>query len=288
VNDTEQQRSAEERDERWHLEDEREFLQRSLDDAASEHEAGDMDDSDHEVLMRRDRARLATVTEALAAFDADEPHPPVTTVAATNGAPADGGPEPLEQRARRPRGRTALGVVGVLALLAGGVLLLVHLAAPRLPGQTPTGGVTVNGDQLVDRQLEQATVLVQQNKIVNALKLYHQILTEDPTRPEALAESGWLEWEAGQSSNDTSLMADGRASVDRSVTVAPTFYAGHLFLGTIELQGDHDPTAAVTQYRLFLADHPPAQLVTSAAPFIENAFTQVHQPLPKGVAAPGG
>ena len=48
-------------DERWFLTDQREFLRRSLDDAAREHEAGDLSDEDHAVLMARDSARLAEV-----------------------------------------------------------------------------------------------------------------------------------------------------------------------------------------------------------------------------------
>ena len=55
-------------DERWYLTDEREFLRRSLEDADREHEAGDLSDEDHAVLVARDTARLAEVEAELAAL----------------------------------------------------------------------------------------------------------------------------------------------------------------------------------------------------------------------------
>ena len=51
---------------RWRLNDERQFLVRSLEDADLEHAAGDLSDDDYAVLSRRDRARLADVEESLA------------------------------------------------------------------------------------------------------------------------------------------------------------------------------------------------------------------------------
>ncbi|HXN60543.1 MAG TPA: hypothetical protein VN886_08830, partial [Acidimicrobiales bacterium] len=54
-------RDASSDDERWFLADEREFLRRSLDDAEREHDAGDLSDDDHALLVARDRARLAEV-----------------------------------------------------------------------------------------------------------------------------------------------------------------------------------------------------------------------------------
>jgi len=65
------ERGAEHRDsggERWYLNDEREFLLRSIDDAAREHDAGDLSDADYGVLMGRDRSRLAEVEAELAAL----------------------------------------------------------------------------------------------------------------------------------------------------------------------------------------------------------------------------
>jgi len=73
--------------------------------------------------------------------------------------------------------------------------------------------------------------------------------------------------------------------VTEASRVEPDFYAPHLYLGTIELRQDRNATAAVAQYRLFLAEHPPARSLTSAAPDIRQAFTQAGQPVPPGVPA---
>ena len=61
------------RDDRWYLTDEREFLQRSLDDAEREHDAGDLSDEDHAVLVARDAARLVEVEAELAALAPSRP-----------------------------------------------------------------------------------------------------------------------------------------------------------------------------------------------------------------------
>ena len=63
------ERRPADRDERWYLNDEREFLRRSLEDAAREHDAGDLSDEDHALLIARDAARLAEVEGELAALD---------------------------------------------------------------------------------------------------------------------------------------------------------------------------------------------------------------------------
>ncbi len=102
-----ERRDRSQRDERWYLSDERDFLRRSLADADREHEAGDLSDEDHSVLVARDSARLAEVEAELAALG---PEPAV--------------PEPAET-APGPAGRplSAWRVIGIVAsclLIAAG------------------------------------------------------------------------------------------------------------------------------------------------------------------------
>ncbi len=61
---------------RWRLDDERDFLRRSLEDAAAEHAAGDLSDDDYRVLRARDEGRLAEVEGALGALDTTTAAPP--------------------------------------------------------------------------------------------------------------------------------------------------------------------------------------------------------------------
>jgi hypothetical protein len=167
--------------------------------------------------------------------------------------------------------------------VAAAVLLVIYLLSPRQPGQPSSGTVKLNATQMADQELSQAATLVQKGDVVGALKLYRDVLATDATQPEALAESGWLEFEVGQQDKDATVTAEGRAAVQQAVDTTPSFYAGHLFLGTILLEEDANPQGAVAQYLLFLADSPPATDVASAAQFIRTAFSEAGQPLPAGV-----
>ncbi len=178
---------------RWHLEDEREFLRRSLDDAQSELEAGDLERADYDALRRRDEARLGAVEAALAVLDAEDE-------------------AEAEEESRRPRRRGRwLLVVGIAALVAGTTLLAVDLATPRAPGQPITGSIKVNTQKEVEIQLAQAATLVNENSttaIQEALTIYARVLSEQPRQPQALAETGWFDWEAGVQSHASVKVPD--------------------------------------------------------------------------------
>jgi cytochrome c-type biogenesis protein CcmH/NrfG len=257
---------------RWHLEDEREFLRRSLDDARSELEAGDLERGDYDALCRRDEARLGAVEAALRVLDAEDEE------------------EAAAEHAPRRRGRWLL-LVGVAALVAGATLLAYDLATPRAPGQPITGSIKVNLHEEIEIQLGQATTLVNEHSTsatAEALTIYARILQEDPKQPQALAETGYLEWEAGLRSGDRTLESEGTALVRRSVAVEPDDYAAHLFLGTIDSEGAHDYAAAVVQFRDFLAENPPAPLIASAAVFVRAAYGAAGLPVPPQVPPAGG
>lgn len=268
-------------DERWRLLDEADFLQRSLADADSEHLAGDLSDLDHAALRRRDEARLTDVRARLATLEARP-----------SNAPANARSSRRFRRFRlpRPRGRrrTLVAVVGFGAIAVAVVLMVMDLASPRLPGESSSGTVTLDRQQQVAREMEQAAVLVNRGSLVAALEVYQAVLRQDPKQPEALAERGWLEYEAGVETHEPSVVAQGRASVERAVQVQPNGYPGHLYLGTIELQQDHDPATAVGEYRLFLSEDPPQQLVDQSAPFLRQAFTEDGQPVPVRVPPSSG
>lgn len=295
--------------ERWALVDRRDFLRRSLDDAAREHEAGDLDDTDYRLLRERDLAALAEVEAALEALDRPGPDGPggttegVASEREAEGSAGDGGGGQGSPAAGTASGRQAghaasdrsaprrrrawLAVGGVAAVVAGAVLLVVSLTSTRLPGEVATGSIKTSQEQQVDRALDQAVVLVNEGRLVEALQAYEGVLAIDPHQRTALAESGWLEWESGSQSGTTSLEAKGRAQVERAVRAAPGFYAARAYLGTIDLdQGDAQ--AATVQYGKFLADHPPASWVRTYAPEIRTAYTNAGQPVPAGVPSGAG
>jgi len=254
-------------DDQWYLNDEREFLLRSLQDADREHEAGDLSDADHEVLMVRDRARLAEVEGELAERHPEALLSPITDVA------------PLQKVGRSEWRR--IGIVASCFFIVAGVLILVdHARHPRLPGQASSGSITVTKAQLIEQQLEQALTLNNQSKDVAALKLYDEVLSEDPTNPQALADAGWLQWNSGFAANDRAIMLAGRSEVAQAVQVAPSFYQAHLFLGLILANQDDNASGAVTQFNLFLADDPPTASIAQVAPLLSGVYAKAGDPVP--------
>ncbi len=122
-----------------------------------------------------------------------------------------------------------------------------------------------------------------QRSLGQALTLYKTVLTEDPRQPQALAATGWIDWQAGYARGDGPLEDAGRTLVQRSIAVEHDDYAAHRFMGTIDLEQAHDPAAAVAQYRLFLAEHPPESEISSAASLIVQAYGALHEPVPAEV-----
>jgi hypothetical protein len=296
-------------DDGWRLADEREFLVRSLADAVAEHAAGDLDDHDFDALQRRDQSRLVEVEKQMAELERAHREAGTNRSRGATGDPAApdvgrGGPADPTIPATRHR-RTWLAMLGTALVVAAAIVLVLRLTSPRLPGQNGDGGVQLNSALQVEKELEQATVLVDQGTTRSdeqALTVYKQVLAQDPTQPQALAESGYLLWEAGVESGDAQLISSGRARVVKSISVEHDFSAAHLFLGNIDLEsggtgsgGAGDGTAArtaaalaaVAEYRLFLAEGPPLSMVRAAAPLIRKAFSEAGQPLPGTLPVPG-
>jgi tetratricopeptide (TPR) repeat protein len=266
-------------DARWFLTDQREFLIRSIADAEVEHAAGDLADEDFSLLVARDRSKLAEVEAALG-----ELAPLPREVESPAGTP------PTPPAASVPRSRWRLvGILASCALILVGVLILVdHALSNRLPGQAVSGGITQTRAQEIEQQLAQASTLSNGGQTTEALSLYQKVLTEDPTDPTALAQSGWLEWNAGASDKEPSLETLGRKVEQQTIRVAPTFYGGHLYLGLILLYQDNNPKAAVVQFNKFLNEVPPAALVAAVAPKARDAYTAAGVAVPAAFAALAG
>jgi tetratricopeptide (TPR) repeat protein len=257
---------------RWRLEDQRDFLVRSLADLRAERAAGDIGEEDFAALLARDEGRLSAVRAELAELDRAEAEAP---------APPTPDPRPRPRRRRR-----WLAAVAAAALAAGATLLAIELASPRVPGEPATGSTPGT----VAAELDEAAALVNQGTtaaLSEALALYRSVLKAEPDQPQALAETGYLEWEAGFSAADAAQEDQGKALVARSLAVEPDDFAAHLFLGTIDLEQGHDARAAVSQYRAFLAEHPPKARVQEAAGLITQAFRSAGDPVPAAVSAPG-
>ena len=273
--------------ERWSLNDQRDFLLRSIDDAERELLAGDLSKDDYDVLLLRDQTRLAEVEAELAALGPA----PRGEADAAGAAGADQAPEDASNREttssprRRLSTRRRVGVVVCCALIITGLVILVdHAVSPSLPGQPVSGSITESKVQLIEQQLTEADILNNNGEAVQALQLYDKVLSEDPTDPNALAASGWLEWNYGTAAKLNAIKQVGRQQEKKAIRLAPSYYAGHLFLGLIILNEDHNPTGAIAEFTKFLADNPPEAQVVSVASLVASGYDQAKVPLPPALA----
>ena len=204
---------------------ERDFLARSIADLEAERAAGDLAPDDFDELRDAYVARAAVVTRAL------ETDTAVTT--------------PTVVRERNPR-RTALVVVACLAVAGLAGTALAAAAGSRSAGAPLTGSLPdTNGDRLA-----RAEQLVQQNKVLDALKAYDAIIKDDPKNAAALAERGWV------THSVPGFEKDGLAYVERAIAADPNYAEAHFFRGMIIWKDNADPAGAVAEFRLFLANNP--------------------------------
>ncbi len=253
------------------LRDERDVLLMSLEDLEREHDAGDLPDEDYRLLRDRYTIRAAKV---LREIDTGDEAP--SRGAEPGLEAAEGGSEKrasTKRRMSRKWRRRWIGVVtfvlvGVVAL---SIVLMVEGTSSRLPGETATGSISLSRQQTLQRELAQAQSLESDGDAAQALALYHQVLQQDPTQEEALAESGWLEYQAGAAAKSSSLLSQGQDDEQKAEQSDPGAFAPHLYLGSMLLvEGDYG--GAVAQYKLFLAASPPSSVVSSAVPFIDRAY----------------
>ena len=265
---------------RRQLEQQREHLLRSIEDLDAERAAGDVSDADYTALRSDYTARAAAVLRAMADHDgtaaADEPD------VAPHGASAA-----VEAEQQPGRRRRWLLWGGLALCAAAAVVLVVAVVAPRLPGQTSSGTVRLSSAEQLQRTLGQAQLLENEGKASQALVLYHEILVKDPTQEQALAESGWLEYEAGVSAGNGKLLSDGQAAETKAEEVDPSAYAPHLYLGSMLLVEGRAGDAA-TEFSLFLHSDPPPAAEQAAWPFVVRAFTGAGRPVPPVPAGVSG
>ena len=226
-------------DEQRALRDEITLLRRSIDDARAEHARGELTDAGLAAIELRDTAKLDDATARLVGA---EPRSVTGDDAATGSKAARVAP-------RRPRWLLAAAAACVVLAVA---VAVVAAATPFSPPTGPITGAARVQVLLVAAELEVARAAqsrghAQQGHAMRALTLYDAILRLDPTDPEALAESGWLRYEAGLGARDAAEVAAAEAQLRHAVALAPREAAGHLYYGIVLLQHDANRRAALAQ-----------------------------------------
>ncbi len=183
-------------DELARLEDERNFLLRSLDDLDAERGVGDVDDADYQSLHNDYTRRAAEVVRSI-----DNQR------AAHRRAK---GSTPTAQRVA-----TVVAVV-VLAVLAG--VLLARSVGFRSPSGTATGGIRQSSVGL----LAEADTLTREGAWPEAIDIYDEVLANSPANTEALTYRGWL----------TARLGDPDAGLDditEAIAVDPDYPDARVF-----------------------------------------------------------
>ncbi len=268
------------------LVDQREFLERSIDDLDSELAAGALDGEDHAALVARYAARLAAVDAALDELSVAEGPPAVAGTAVAGDAEPVRAAEMSNWRRRigGRRARRRLGWGAAVCFSIAAALLVSAYAGLRLPGEGVSGSTTVSTAQQLQETLAQAAVLGSEGHVSEAVRLYDQVLATDPDQPVALAYGGWLVRLAGLARHDALVVAAGDGSIAKAVGVAPSYPDAHALEAVALFADRQDAGASVSQFRLALADHPTAALVASVAPFAAKAFAAAHDRLPHAFA----
>jgi len=234
------------------LEEERDFLLASLQDLERERAAGELSERDYQSLHADYTARAAVVLRALER--------------GTPARPARGSNAPPPVKTRRPLIVT-LGVVVLVAAVAGGAV--ATFSGERQPGAPMTGSLpdTPSG------RLQQALRLESTGKAADALKIYDELIRENPRDVAALSYRGWLLKRAG-------LPDQAMASLDAAIAVDPRFPDAHFFKGMVLYQDRKDPAAAVAEFRLFMSNNPPPEMVPLVEDVLRRAMADAGQPVP--------
>jgi tetratricopeptide (TPR) repeat protein len=218
------------------LEEQRDFLLRSLEDLEREYAAGDVDDVDYAALKDDYTSRAASIIKAIDSR------------------------RTILEAARRPRrwGLIAATIAALVLFGLGAGWLVAASSGHRQPGDTITGDIrTSTIDQLAqaNEYISQASAAQQAGDsssavtaYQNALDSYRKVLDEQPDNTEALTYRGWLlHVLALQANNDVAqqLDQDALTSINRAITVDPTYADARIFRAIIfQRQGRN--TDAVT------------------------------------------
>ncbi|MBV9950622.1 MAG: hypothetical protein JO291_01625 [Acidimicrobiia bacterium] len=189
------------------LEEERDFLLRSIADLEAERAAGDIDEADFEALSDDYTARTAEVLRAI-----DEHRDAV-------------------EAARPPRSRArilaVIGGVAIVAIVAG--ILVAQASGRREPGQTITGRTPTSATLDARRCIGDSNTR-------KAIDCFKAVLAKDSKNPTALAYLGWTVYLGSQSlpaETQKEGTAAARVFLGRALDADPTFPDAYAFRAVI-------------------------------------------------------
>ena len=232
------------------LEEQRDYLLKSLDDLESEHAAGDIDEIDYTELKDDYTARAAAT---------------IRTIDARKARVSDGG---------RGRSRRLLWISGiaVIAIVAG--IFIGQASGSRRAGEVGSGDIRAN----TRTKLLQADDALQNQQFDDAIELYDEVLEIEPSNVQALTYRAWVRYRQDPVA-DLAL-----PDFDEAIAVEPDYTDARVFNAIVLLE-DGQPIEAAVQLKAFDATDPPPfmqSLVTSRL-LRENIMLELfgaEQPVP--------
>ena len=207
------------------LEEERDFLLRSLEDLEREYAVGDVDDSDFEELKDDYTARAAAVIRAI----------------------EDRTEAVKSLRPQRNWQRTALGLVLVGAMAVGASWVVFRNAGTRAPGQGLTGDIRQDSSNLILQAqglTGQAQASLQAGDSAKAIKqfesavqTYDKALEISPENVQALTYRGWVLHTIALSSEPSVAAEFDRQALeylDEAIAIDPLYSDARVFRAILE------------------------------------------------------
>ncbi len=241
------------------LEEQRQFLLRSLDDLEAEKDAGDLDDADYEALKDDYTARAAEVLRAL-----DEQRQAFA-------------------QARRPqkRGRLVAIAAAVLVVALGAGFLVANTSGQRRPGDTISGGVTTApGASGPSTGIQDCITAFQGKAPVEGIKCFDRLIKANPADGSAYTYRGWLLWNVGNQGGQPELVASAKGDLAKAVEVEPKLVDPHIFLAIIANREGDNATAGAELDRVDALGGPPQGM--------DPLVNQLRSSVAAGGAAPDG
>ncbi len=227
------------------LRDEIVLREASLADARREFDAGELSEADVTAIEVRERAALERARASLATL--------------TDASP------------RRPRRRRKwLLVTGIVCLLLAAVASLWISLSPRQSGSSITGGLSLSKQQKVTVLLREGEADIANGNVIAALSAYQQVLAIDPKNVPALTQTGWLDFSAGSSDANPTLVHLGITDLRKAITDAPRNAAPRLYYAIVADSTPGNQKLAKAQFEVFLRLKPSAALLAIARPFLKQ------------------
>jgi tetratricopeptide (TPR) repeat protein len=271
---------------RRQLEDQRDFLMKSLDDLELEHESGGIDDESYAELHDDYTARAAAVIRTLRdGVDVTPPAPP--------------------RSSRRARQRVVLVVLVLVFAIAAGTSLAYALGA-RLPGQTSSGNSasapsTTNAAQSAllkkiddlqakvnaspddyDLRLDLARAYEENGDLQNALKQSDAAITIDANRPEGHANAARLLYLASEAAPaqeaKNTLISQALAGLNQAITVGPDYPDSYYFRAVLMSQALQNFRAAQSDLQQYLVKAPNGTWADMARTLLAQVTTALESP----------